>query len=186
MITVAFTGHRPDKLGGYNWQSPLNQKVTLEICHQIGLIFINNPTEKDFHFICGGAIGTDQFAFDCVEFAKEYYTNLNITIEVAVPFKKQAAKWFQTDQLKYNSQLNKADKITYVDTIKEYVKCAVPEGEYHITKMQQRNEYMVDNADIVIAVWNGDIKGGTYNCYKYAKKLGKDIVIINPKELMDE
>jgi len=48
--------------------------------------------------------------------------------------------------------------------------------------MQKRNEYMVDNADIVIAVWDGT-KGGTCNCVRYAKKLGKDIVIINPKEI---
>jgi uncharacterized phage-like protein YoqJ len=48
--------------------------------------------------------------------------------------------------------------------------------------MQKRNEYMVDNSDIVIAVWDGS-KGGTYNCVKYAEKLGKKIIVINPKEI---
>lgn len=182
MITIAFTGHRPDKLGGYDWNSSLNQKIIWEICHQISLIINNNPTEKDFTFISGGAMGTDQFAFDCVEFAKEYYKNLNIINEIAVPFKKQAVKWTQSTQLKYKSQLDKADKITYVDTLDGYIKCCTPEGEYDIVKMMQRNEYMVDNADVIIAVWNGDKKGGTFNCYKYAKKLNKNIIIINPKE----
>lgn len=41
---------------------------------------------------------------------------------------------------------------------------------------------MVDNADILIAIWNG--KGsGTGNTVKYAKSIGKKIIIINPKEI---
>ena len=45
--------------------------------------------------------------------------------------------------------------------------------------MQKRNEYMVDLADKVIAVWNGST-GGTYNCVKYAEKCGKEIIRIVP------
>lgn len=48
--------------------------------------------------------------------------------------------------------------------------------------MQKRNEYMTDNSDIVIAVWDGS-KGGTANCVRYAKKLNKEIIVINPKEI---
>lgn len=39
---------------------------------------------------------------------------------------------------------------------------------------------MVDNSDFVIAVWDGT-KGGTANCVRYAKKLNKELVAINPK-----
>jgi len=44
---------------------------------------------------------------------------------------------------------------------------------------------MVDNADIVIAVWNGDekSKSGTWNCIKYARKKGKKIIYIDPNNL---
>ena len=45
--------------------------------------------------------------------------------------------------------------------------------------MQKRNEYMVDLADRVIAVWDGS-KGGTANCVKYAEKVGKEIIRIEP------
>lgn len=27
MKTICFTGHRPDKLGGYDWNTPKNQKI---------------------------------------------------------------------------------------------------------------------------------------------------------------
>lgn len=45
--------------------------------------------------------------------------------------------------------------------------------------MQKRNEYMVDLADRVIAVWDGS-KGGTATCVKYAEKVGKEIIRIEP------
>ncbi|PAD70641.1 hypothetical protein CHH83_02225 [Bacillus sp. 7586-K] len=45
--------------------------------------------------------------------------------------------------------------------------------------MQKRNEWMVDNSDYVIAVWDGT-KGGTGNCVKYAQKQNKYITTIKP------
>ena len=35
---------------------------------------------------------------------------------------------------------------------------------------------MVDNSDKVIAYFNGEKKGGTYNCIKYAESLNKEII----------
>lgn len=49
--------------------------------------------------------------------------------------------------------------------------------------MQSRNEWMVNRSNIVIALWDGSEKGGTYNCLKYAKSkivLDKsDLQIVN-------
>jgi uncharacterized phage-like protein YoqJ len=47
---------------------------------------------------------------------------------------------------------------------------------------QKRNEYLVDNSDILVAVWDGRTeKSGTYNCIKYAVKKKKPIWRIDPK-----
>ena len=51
--------------------------------------------------------------------------------------------------------------------------------EYKPWLMQKRNEYMVNLSDKIIAVWNGS-KSGTQNCIKYATKLGKEIIRIEP------
>jgi len=48
--------------------------------------------------------------------------------------------------------------------------------------MNDRNEWMVDNSDYVIAVHDGS-KGGTYNCIQYAKKNSKEITTLPPKTL---
>lgn len=43
---------------------------------------------------------------------------------------------------------------------------------------QTRNEWMVDNADEGVALWNGKESGGTFNCLEYAKKVGKEVTNI--------
>lgn len=40
---------------------------------------------------------------------------------------------------------------------------------------QRRNEYMVDKSDLVLAVWNGERAGGTWNTIEYAEKTGKPV-----------
>ena len=55
----------------------------------------------------------------------------------------------------YEEILSKADKVTLVS-----------DKEYEPSVMQKRNEFMVDNSDLVVAVWNGT-SGGTANCLAY-------------------
>lgn len=55
-MIICFTGHRPDKLGGYDWNSPNNQIIIKELSMAIMNILEENEGER-FHFICGGALG---------------------------------------------------------------------------------------------------------------------------------
>ncbi|OPD25873.1 hypothetical protein AL710_02015 [Clostridium botulinum] len=45
--------------------------------------------------------------------------------------------------------------------------------------------YMVDCSNYVIAIYNGNCKGGTYNCIQYAKKQNKTIITLNPITLRE-
>ena len=51
--------------------------------------------------------------------------------------------------------------------------------QHHYTNdcMQNRNKYMVDNSDIVIAVWNGK-PSGTGSTVRYAHEKGKTIIVV--------
>ncbi len=51
---------------------------------------------------------------------------------------------------------------------------------------EHRNRYMIDHSDIVLAVWDGSPKGGTFNAIQYARKLGKQIYRINPNNLLND
>lgn len=184
-MNITFTGHRPNKLGGYDWNSLKNQHIMLKIYREVENIIMMGD-EIDFHFIFGGALGIDQMAFHVVNILKDNiqkYKQVNITMEIAIPFKNQPNKWFkQEDKDRYNYQISVADKLTYVDTLADYMRTNTPIEEYNPVKLQIRNEYMVDNANIVIVVWDGS-KSGTGNCVNYTKKLNKEIIVINPKDI---
>ena len=54
--------------------------------------------------------------------------------------------------------------------------------------MQIRNQWMVDNCELLIAVFDGT-SGGTANCVNYAKSIRKNTVVINPngyKSVVDD
>jgi uncharacterized phage-like protein YoqJ len=183
MINVCFTGHRPDKLGGYDWNSQKNKNIMYKLLDTIESILVQIDEGTEVNFIGGGALGIDQMSIHIINQAIKNYYPLWITTEIAVPFKNQAIKWFnQEDVQRYNDQLEKADKVTYVDRLDAYKIKGYKEDIYYPAKMQKRNEYMVDNSDIVVAVWDGT-KGGTGNCVRYAEKQGKKIIVINPKEI---
>jgi len=48
-----------------------------------------------------------------------------------------------------------------------------------VQKLQKRNEWMVDNSDAVIAVWDGT-PGGPGNTVDYARKFGRSVLVIDP------
>lgn len=153
VMTVAFTGHRPDKLGGYNnvrmqrWVSWLIEDALTAL--------------KPHQAISGMALGVDMLAAHvCVA--------LGIPFIAAVPFRGQESQWPEASQREYRDLISKASSVK--------VCC---HGDYHKRKMQVRNEYMVDSCDVLIAVWDGS-NGGTANCVRYAQSRDKQIVYITP------
>lgn len=176
--TVCFTGHRPNKLGNcYSLTGDQSKYIKSKLEAVLIDLIEDEGIER---FISGGAIGLDQIAFWTVRSLKKtYYPNLkNI---VAVPFKNQASKWNDREtQTWYKKMLDVADDIVYVDELLEYSMSGVGIGDYHVAKMQKRNEYMVDQSRIVVAVWDGT-KGGTGNCVKYARQEGKTLYTLKPQ-----
>ena len=164
--TIAFTGHRPDKLGGYDFDTPKNRNIMRELTKLI------EQNEAD-HYICGGALGVDMMA---LEICYELRRKLNCTIEVAVPFEEQTKYYKDNHKELYRTQLIRANKVTQVDKLTNYY------GGTINAKLQRRNEYMVDNADLIIAVWDGS-KGGTKNCIDYALSKYKKVIVLNPHTL---
>jgi uncharacterized phage-like protein YoqJ len=183
---VCFTGHRPDKIGGYDRNNPLSSKIR-ESLEDLLWDMVLNTDEKEFIFTFGGALGIDQMAYDVVETVRNGmlipFPDVKISLVVAVPFQRQCSNWKEEDRIRYSGQLSRADMVVYVDTLYKYKIPGQVEDAYYIEKMQKRNEFMVNNSDVVIAVWDGS-SGGTGNCVKYAERKGKEIIKINPKELI--
>ena len=164
---IAFTGHRPNKLGGYDDNSPKRLALRQQIEETLQRAVVKYGTTHQIIVISGGALGVDQDA------ARVAY-KMNIPFVVAQPCKNHESKWPKESQIKYNKMLELAIQVVLVSdgTYTELgAKC-----------MQDRNIWMVDNCDALIAVWDGT-SGGTANCVQYAQKVGKPIVFINPNNL---
>ena len=164
MKTCCFTGHRPQKLGyGENSIQCDELKNRLE-----ELIIELIEKEGVTHFISGVALGVDTYAANIVLKLKSDYPM--ITLECAIPCETQVVKWNERDRDIYYDLLSKSDKETLL------------QQKYTSDCMQKRNEYMVDNFDYVIAVWNGK-PSGTGNTVKYARKNNKMVLLVNPQTL---
>lgn len=177
MKKCCLTGHRPDKLpDGYNMKGEGTKALAKQLT-QVVMYLIGGGHSQ---FISGGAIGSDiLFAKIILALKKRGH---DIQLFMAVPFESQPNMWSQENKEEYFEILNEADKVIYVDELKGSRYEVSPYGIYNPYKMQVRNEFMVDMADTVIAVYDGYTKGGTRNCIDYATKKGKTIIPINPNK----
>ncbi len=118
------------------------------------------------YFISGMALGIDMICAEIVLELKKKHKN--VMLECAIPCLNQENKWNSSQQERYKYILKKADIVHYVS-----------ENEYTDTCMNDRNNYMVKECDVVIAVWNGK-PSGTGNTVKMAKNTGKKVRIVDP------
>ncbi len=161
-MIIAVTGHRPDKLWGYDLKHPKYNKLYNMLYNLLDKYYVG-------HCITGMALGADTiFAYAALKYKKEYPDTI---LECAIPCQNHSKKWQNKDRDRYDKILKQSEIITLVS-----------DEEYKPWLMQKRNEYMVDRCELLIAVWDGS-KGGTGNCVAYAKKKGKIIVVINPKDI---
>lgn len=160
---ICFTGHRPKDLPwGYDekTESCVNFKKFM-------YCIIEKAIQSGYtYFISGMALGIDIICAEIVLKLKNKYQD--IILECALPCIHQYRNWSLSQKRRYKTILHKADVIFYVN-----------HGEYTSVCMNNRNSYMVQQSDIVIAVWNGK-RSGTGNTVKLAKNAGKKIRIINP------
>ena len=185
MIRICFTGHRPNRLFGYDICTKGNQWICQQTYDIILEIAEREGYDQEYVFYHGGALGYDNFSFEVIQKLKFDYPKLKVKQVMAIPFKKQYIKWNESDVQDYFAQMDLADEVVYVDELKDYDTSWGVKGEYHPIKMAMRNLYMVNHSDIVIGCYEGS-KGGTYNCLKMARDNGREIIIINPKDYIDK
>ncbi len=146
---LGVTGHRPDKLGGYD--DDVFDRLFRFAKQQLRIL-------KPQYVITGMALGWDQ----AIALAAK---KSGIPFLAYTPFQEQASAWPEYAQDRYNELLGYAFKVVNVGGM-----------GYSAAKMFQRNERIVNDSDIVLALWNGS-SGGTANCIDYADR--NDIEIIN-------
>lgn len=162
--TICGTGHRPadlDESYGYNFKSKSWQNI---ISKTKSTILSLNPK----YVISGMALGFDQaLAISVLQLQKEGH---DIKLIAAIPCKDQEKSWSEDSQKLYKEILKRCYKVKYVS-----------DKPYTDTCMMARNRYMVDNSQVVIAMYTGKA-GGTANTISYAESKGVKVINLLDKE----
>ena len=166
MFSICITGHRPDKLFGYDIHGRKYDAIRHDIKKEVYQIILAHPEEKEVTVYSGMALGIDQIFVECMVDARRYYREhgVNFKIVATIPCQNQDKRWNSASQKEYKKLLNACD-----------ASVLVTDAPYAPRLMQVRNQYMVDHSDVVIAIWNGTA-GGTANCVKYAASRGEKII----------
>lgn len=148
-----FTGHRPEKL-----QAP--ESVVVAALEKE----IRQAIADGFSvFISGMARGVDIWAAEIVLRLRD--AGEAIRLICACPYRGFVRGWTQNWQDRYMAILSAADLVRNI--------CP----GYSRSCFQRRNEWMVDRAARVIAVWNGQ-PSGTKNTIDYAQQMGVLVVAV--------
>jgi len=167
--SCCFTGPRPKN---FPWRNE-NERYTMPLMARLERE-IRKAIDKGYrHFISGMSIGVDMYAARIVLKIKREQPDFGITLEAAIPFPSQPDKWSETQKAEYVKTLGLADKQTIIGK------------EHSVENFNKRNNYMVDNAGLVIAV-NSYKSGGTQRTINYAKTKNRALVVIEPMEFYTE
>ena len=161
----AFTGHRPSKLPFLKDENdPKHARLSRKLEERLEELAREGYT----HFVSGAALGVDTLAAEKVLLLREKHPE--VTLELAIPCPEQSGRWSAADKERYNRLVERADVVTTV--------CPM----YAPFVMQERNCYMVEKCDLLLAVYDGSA-GGTRNALSIALDMKKQVEIIDPNRL---
>ena len=144
--TVAFTGHR-----SYEGQSNEELAILLEELYERGYR----------SFLTGMAWGFDLAAGEAVMALK--YRHENVEMIAVEPYAAFRELFHDTDAERYDRIKATADEVVAVSQI----------GNRH--SYLRRNDYLVDNASVLIAWWDSQPNSGTAYTVKRAKKKALEV-----------
>lgn len=158
----SFTGYRPQKMPfGFDESDPRCVAFKAELRNTLEELI----GERYVYFLSGGSLGMDMFAAEAIlELQKDYPW---ISLEIVTPFDAQAARWAPEYRERHDRLLKQADAVTPI--------C----HEYTRSCMFRRNRYLVDEADLLLAAFDGK-PGGTAMTVEYANRNRVPIKYIVP------
>jgi uncharacterized phage-like protein YoqJ len=161
-------GHRPPAIGGYKTPNPTEQWVRFTLRGALERLREKLARKgNELTAICGMAIGTDMIGADECR-------RLGIPYIAAVPFEGQEKRWPERTQTRYRGLVKEAADVVVVDTLEKYAVDNVK------AKFILRNRWMLDNSEMVIAVWDGS-GGGTSDAVREAKKRSLLMMVLDPR-----
>ena len=161
--TCAFTGHRPKSFPWrYDETAPGCILLKEVLTEQITALAAKGVTD----WFSGMALGTDHYCAQIVLDLRK--GNPALRLHCILPCEEQADSWSDSAREQYDSLLKQADTIEYVSRT------------YYAGCMIDRNHRLVDSAGLLLAVYSGTRRSGTGATVNYARKMGREIIVIDP------
>ena len=159
--TCCFTGPRPKN---YPWGRDKECEAKIEEKLKIA---VQEAIERGYrHFISGMSAGIDLLAAKIVLQLRGDMPKMEITLEAAIPFLFQSKRWKEETKREYEIILSQCDKVPYIA------------DAFSLEAYKKRDKYMVDKSSLLIAV-EGKPNGGTARTIAYARRLNREIVLLN-------
>lgn len=152
---VMLTGHRPDAF------------TAEEATWSRRELFKTLKRLKAFHgieeVISGFALGADTW---WAEFALQ----LELPLAAYIPFEAQSSRWPAREQKIWRDLRNQAHREVVLG------------DEYQVWLLHARNDAMIKDAELCVAVWKQTKdKGGTFSAVKKIRKQGKPLILLDPE-----
>ena len=146
-MNIAGIGHAPTQLIS-NHNLAYSEEV-LTLLYRLARKEL--AASKPDQVISGAALGWDT-ALALAGFS------LEIPVILAIPFDGQEESWPPAARIRYRKMLEKAEDAHFLN-----------DAPYEPEKIQARNEWMVDHADLILALWDGRKLGDVWNCISSAQ-----------------
>lgn len=157
--TFMFTSHRPQSLGGFG-ENELNEWVQAAL----RLACARLRSRGFRRAISGMALGTDPWGAEAA-------MDAGLRVVAAVPCRDQQSVWPLESQTRYLRLLRQCSEVEYVHD-EPYVRGC----------LQERNSWMLDRAELMVAVWDGLRSGGTWDTVSKVRARGVPVWVKRTEE----
>lgn len=166
--TCCFTGHRPNHLP---WREDEGSESAL-ICKKLIAHAIEEAYQEGYRtFLTGMALGADLIFAEAVLACSMVHPDVELA--AAIPCEDQTRGWPEDQRERYERILEDIRSSN----------CILVQQKRSKGCMTRRDRYMVNHSSLIIALYDGESKGGTRYTLSYAMSQGMRSVIIDPVTL---
>lgn len=174
VVHIGFTGHRPNKLGGYD----LSARGYKELQEDLE-IYIERNLEVYEIVVChsGLALGGDTIWSKAILSMKDKYPG-RVLFHAEIPMLEQADAWFKQSDIDFwHEQVNRADFKSIYGSLANL--SDAERKKMSSRYLNERNVGMIEHSHIMLALHDGT-SGGTGNAVRDAKKRNIPVYAVHP------
>lgn len=162
MESCSFTGHRPSRfVFQYNESHAACVALKSKLYHTIRALYLQKGI---WQYFTGCALGADLWAGEAVLSLKEQYNMIKLIC--VVPFEGQDRNWSEPQRLRYSRLLANSNEVI---TLAKVARGGSAEQYYYA-----RNRFLVDHADLLLAVMIKKHIAGPGLAIQFAMPKGKE------------